>query len=852
MDRLEQFVPGNASQNEGVSEFEKASIQDRVMGMSSGWSMDPSGELRHIFEEEVMNFKKGIVYFPVRHHSPACSYHVMNVIETYKPEIILIEGPESATPLIDILADQATEPPVSLYCTYEQGGERSAYYYPLLSYSPEYAALKLGTERQIPIRFIDLDYRHHRRIEERQGEASLQDETLLAGSEFMKRLCDTFHCRSFHELWEKLFEIPGSISTTKVFARNVFTYCTLSRLCYSHHELALSGDVEREEHMRMRIAEASRDYKRVLVITGGFHTYALLQKIDWKADPLSHLSIPRKQTATPQQPNPLQKENVMTKETVESDPAVTDHQVYPMVYTFAEADRLNGYASGMPYVNYYQMVWNEIQKRSTHPYLRAGLSFLAQLTRRLRNRNEAVSTSDAIEAYRMIQGLADLRGKREGGVFELLDASLSSFVKGEHTLASDEPLEQLARMLTGDKIGSVAPNRLSIPIVEDFKKRSAAFKLNLKVTAKHQKTLDLYAKPQHRRLSQWFHCVSFLVPDFAVRQTGPDWVAFKDMSLVRESWSYSYSSRIEARWIECSIYGGTVQEAAVRKIEQAAAEIPEHHSEKMVELLLQACLMGLEDMVHRLFDGVKAALLLDGSFLSLCRTLNVLNRMQQHTRLLGLSPDIRLPELIHEAFDQAVRQMLQLSHTHPDEHALITQSLKLLFMLSTASGGGYDRDTFRLHLDELLADNSLPAQLEGSCTAISVGLGNRSKEEIVLRAKGYMRGTPEKMRKTASYLHGVFAVARDALLYDDTLLMELNHLIAELPYEDFISMVPELRLAFTYFSPMEADMVAERVAKMLETVVEELDRPPVDEQLLQSARRMDQALREEFAKWSLT
>ena len=35
--------------------------------------------------------KENIIFFPIRHHSPACSFHLKKIIENYKPETILIE-----------------------------------------------------------------------------------------------------------------------------------------------------------------------------------------------------------------------------------------------------------------------------------------------------------------------------------------------------------------------------------------------------------------------------------------------------------------------------------------------------------------------------------------------------------------------------------------------------------------------------------------------------------------------------------------------------------------------------------------------------------------------------------------
>ena len=45
-----------------------------------------------------------VLYYPVRHHSPACAWHLQRVIQRYRPDCILIEGPEDAGPLLPLLA----------------------------------------------------------------------------------------------------------------------------------------------------------------------------------------------------------------------------------------------------------------------------------------------------------------------------------------------------------------------------------------------------------------------------------------------------------------------------------------------------------------------------------------------------------------------------------------------------------------------------------------------------------------------------------------------------------------------------------------------------------------------------
>ena len=44
-----------------------------------------------------------IVLLPVRHHSPACAFHVERMIEAVRPEVILVEGPDNADALIPVM-----------------------------------------------------------------------------------------------------------------------------------------------------------------------------------------------------------------------------------------------------------------------------------------------------------------------------------------------------------------------------------------------------------------------------------------------------------------------------------------------------------------------------------------------------------------------------------------------------------------------------------------------------------------------------------------------------------------------------------------------------------------------------
>ncbi|MED1917668.1 DUF5682 family protein [Bacillus thuringiensis] len=780
--------------------------------------------IKSFVEEEVYNLSNQVVYFPVRHHSPACAFHLKKTIEEYQPEIILIEGPDHSNHIIPILTDERTKPPVSIYYAYASGEQKYVCYFPFLLYSPEYVALVEAKRRQIPAAFIDLSYGSRLEsledghdLKKKNEKLSYHDERMLAGSQFIQRLCQTMKCRNFDELWEKVFEIDGIRKKTQDFVKDVFAYCYLSRKCYDDAALEAEGDLIREAHMRQKIAEAKQKHARILVVTGGFHTYGLIEerKTSYK----------------------IQK--------------VQEEKIYPMVYTYQEADQLNGYASGMPYVHYYESVWKALEKKERAPFSKSALMYLPQLLKRLRDKGETTSTADAIEAYSLMSGLAVMREKAEGGAYELIDSVLSAFTKGERSIATSQPIEILRELLTGDGIGEVAPNSLDVPIVRDCKDRCKSLKLAITTTGRNQKVLELYAKKSHREASQFFHCMQFLGTEFCAKEAGPDWMNNRNVNLVRETWRYSYSSFVEARLIESSVYGGTVKEAAAHKLADMVKELPQHQSHELAKWLLMAVVMGLEELSERLFESVQESVKQDGHFLSLCKTLKTLTILLEQKRLFGLIETERLESLVEEVYYQAVTKIVEQGNPNPNELDELADQLKFLYMLSEKRQTDDSREIFSDQLLELLRNDKLPAKLEGVVVAILCNLEVIERAEISRRARAYMFGSPEQMLHTAAYLHGVFIVARDYLFHQEEILRDLHQMITSLTYDDFLQVVPELRLAFTYFSPMEISMLSEKVAALFQTTVEQVTNPVIDERTLRDARMLDQAIKEEFAKWNL-
>ena len=163
-----------------------------------------------------------------------------------------------------------------------------------------------------------------------------------------------------------------------------------------------------------------------------------------------------------------------------------------MAYTLEALDALNGYASGMPSPGFYHRVWTMMAEGKEQPWDEAVLDFLVGTGRRLRQGGFALSAYDEICAMDMARGLAELRGKGQPGLYELQDAVLSSFVKGEVSPAVSEPLRILGRLLTGTAVGRLCDQALVPPLVKDFEEQCRAFRLKIQESAASQVVLNIF------------------------------------------------------------------------------------------------------------------------------------------------------------------------------------------------------------------------------------------------------------------------------------------------------------------------------------------------------------------------
>ena len=95
----------------------------------------------------------------IRHHGPGSAKNVKEFLETVKPDIVLVEGPPEADPLLQWVSHAELKPPVAIL-VYQPDNPQQSSFYPFAEFSPEWQAISYARRNNIHVRFMDLPMGH--------------------------------------------------------------------------------------------------------------------------------------------------------------------------------------------------------------------------------------------------------------------------------------------------------------------------------------------------------------------------------------------------------------------------------------------------------------------------------------------------------------------------------------------------------------------------------------------------------------------------------------------------------------------------------------------------------------------
>ena len=747
-----------------------------------------------------------VLYYPVRHHSPACAWHLEQAMKRYRPELVLVEGPENANDLIPILASPETKAPVALYYAYRDDAgllqpaepsdhkltpENHACYYPFLDQSPELTALRLAQQLGIPARFIDLPYgeilaatQSGDGLRKEEVSISYANDSFLAPELLWKRVCEKTGTRDFEEFWEKYYESRGLSMSTEDFVRQVNVWCLLARENTPREEMQADGCLAREAHMARCIREAGKTCAKILVVAGGFHLWGLLHPEEESL------------ACRPQIPKGSQ-------------------SVYPIRYSEPAADALSGYASGMPAPSFYRKLWRQLHQEGLQPpqaWDSVVLDTIVRCEQQLRDKGEAVSVYDAQCALQQARSLAALRGKPAPGLYELQDGILSAFVKGEVHLAGCEPMRLLRQINTGNQVGILCRTDLVPPLVQDFSRQCKTYRLRQDSACLQEITLHIFSKPRHRAESRFLHQTVFLDCGYAKRDKGPDLLQGTGRNLIREHWVCQWSADVESNLVEQAIWGATVAEASAQLLRRRLASAV--RAAEGAQLLIQGFLMGIGDVADAMAHRMDELLVADGDFSSLCTACAAISTLEAWRVQYGEAASYDYAALLQRCFTRILQLLPSMCTVGDRGVEAVQDSCQLLYRITAQPQFAALRPALLESLEELIRRNPIHPALHGAALGLLYGGAPEKKDLAVQTAAGYLRGTRSQKLRSASFLQGLFRTARDLLLVDAVQLEAIDELLCELEDTDFILLVPQLRLAFSYFTPAEAARLGRQAAAL--------------------------------------
>ena len=789
----------------------------------------------------------GVHLVPIRHHSPACALALSALLEEVRPATVLIEGPVEYADLLPSLHDPRTVPPVALLSL----GERTASYYPLAEFSPEWVALRWAGEHGAEAVFIDRsarlreddDPRSDTRGDARGGVArTLQAERYLARSRSLDALARRLGCRDHDEVWEHLFEdrATADIRSWRDFFSDTLAWAGLARLDVEREVLDTDGTHAREavmaaalrRHLPESSASTGADGKGfeapaapVAVVTGGFHTMALLDCLD----ATEHAAwLPE---AQPQPGGPA----------------------WLIRYDYARLDALRGYGAGMPSPGLWQRAWrartgagplagsgtgSRRAKRRTAQTVpeSAGAArafattVVIDVATALRGLGEPLGTAQVLATVEQAMRLAALRGRAWPGRCDILDALTSCLVKDETGLSGNLGAA-VASVLAASDVGEVPEGIATPPLVRQVRDRLRAARFIIDDSVEHRVSLDTSRRPRHRERRELLARLRFVGSGFAHQISGADLVSGTGMGQFLEEWVYSWTPMVEAALVRMAQEAPDLDVLVRTRLAQRLTG--ELNAEALVALVSELAVMGLGTEAGDVCDRLENSL---GRLSDLGELVEALHRLagliESTSRLRLNDAGARIRSILHRGDAMIARCVSDLVGLEDQEATGAVDALISVRDLIIRSAGDDERadeaaqgagfGAVLREIEVLRRNRDAAASLVGCATGIAASVRVLSEEEAVHAVLTHLAVGADPAR-AADFIVGLVRTAPDVLLRSPDAVEAVTGALTRLDDRAFVAALPDLRRAFTTLRPMETHRLAGMVAQLVGTAASDLD-----------------------------
>lgn len=792
--------------------------------------------------------------FPVRHHSPRSSAVLRAFLDRVRPRLVLVEGPSDATPLIELIVDKDTRPPVAIL-GYRTDGTPGSSLWPFAAYSPEYVALEWADRNGAKAIFIDVPISQVLApFGEFEGEppsesevegleaAGANEDTPLSGSD-PGGLEDTatlegarrgdgesesggdgeepvrveVACarargfRSFEEFWEASFEAPAYEPDD--FRRALTAYADLVRG---------SGDRlvhrARDAYMARRILEAvASGYppESIAVVVGAAHASAFaVEDVDLSLDEVLPEPVPCAFTLIPFS--------------------------YPRL-----AEQL-GYGAGNRAPQYYQRAHD-----AGCDFRRATLEVLVEFTDHLRQRGFMASLADTIEAYRLAVALAEMRGKADPGLDEVREATVATMCRGDETHVDTF----LWPSVIGQNVGKVARRIGQSSLEAEFWRevrerglpaRDVPEQFELKLVNEVEVGSSVFL---HRLRVAGIPYAKFVGNKVSKDPTPPSEPAGGSAALgrVTEAWEARWTPAVDIALVEQIVFGETLELVTTRRL--AERLVVAGTTAEAAEVLLEAVVTQVEMTMNAALRACDRFASADDDLPSLakaCRALAGLVSFGSSRALARIRDEEAIAPLFKKTYDRAVLRVEEACVVSDEAIREPKAALRTLHDIAL-SQPLVDKAAWLTAAAGLVRSYAVNPSASGLACGL-LYLAQAISDDEVIHIVGQRLSSAVRPESAAAFLEGFFEVNALVLVKSRPVAKALDAFLTGIEQDRFLDALPILRRAFAALGPTERRYLLENVvavrglgqkAHAAQAVLLEKDREKLKEMSSELSRAMD-------------
>ncbi len=715
----------------------------------------------------------GPLLLGVRHHGPGSARAVQAALEAAEPSAVLVEGPPEGDVLLPLAAAEGMRPPVALLVHAANDPGRSAFW-PFAAFSPEWVAIRWALARGVPVRFVDLPAAHLLAADEApaadEAEGAEGDDGGSHGREAaridpLRALAHVAGHDDPERWWEDAVEHRGGAGDP--LAPFAALAEAMSALREAHGDGGRPRDAVREAHMRLSLRAARREFgDPVAVVCGAWHVPALARTVPVGADRALLKGLPKVRTEAGWVP-----------------------------WTHRRLARASGYGAGVTSPGWYGHLFTAPDR----PVER----WMTQVAGLLREEGRPVSPAEVIEAVRLADALAAVRGRPLAGLGETTDAIRAVMCDG-----SDLPLRLVAdRLVVGDVLGEVPEDAPAVPLQRDLARLQRRLRLRPEAG---ERTLELdLRRDNDAARSRLLHRLRLLGVAWGEPAAGR-----VNTGTFRETWSVRWRPELSVKVAEAGVWGTTVGEAASARAAALARAATTLH--QVAELVEQCLLGGLVDALPVVVSALADRAALDSDVGRLADALPALARSLRYG-------DVRATDtaaLARAATGIAERVCVGLPPACTGLGAEAAAAMRArIDTVHTAvgllPGEGGTTGRWRTVLRGLAARDTVPGEIRGRAFRLLLDGGHLAEGEAA-RAMELALSPAALPAEAAGWIEGFAGGASGGgllLLHDERLLALVDGWLTSVPPDAFTAVLPLLRRTFAAYEAGVRRALGERVGR---------------------------------------